>query len=154
MHTHTCTGSVRMNTTQPAKPGQPSRNDYHLLAEVCVGGDLGGSRWLGLTLQSTFTAHKVFKDAVDRQASMAQGRMLHHCKSTLSALTTRARHCVTAGDDESFVFWDARKGAKRRTFYSQEIRKRPTSRGSPIKRRIPPCVNKGRRSCRAVPFGT
>lgn len=28
--------------------------------------------------------------------------------------------CVTAGDDESFVFWDARKGVKRRTFYSKK----------------------------------
>lgn len=62
----------------------------------------------------------MFKDAVDRQASNAQGPSAPPLQINSICFDDTGETCVTAGDDESFVFWDARKGVKRRTFYSKK----------------------------------
>lgn len=52
-----------------------------------------------------FKPAKVFQDAVDHDAPGS-----HRAQVVSLAFDDAGEKCVTAGEDESFVLWDARQG--------------------------------------------
>ena len=58
--------------------------------------------------QGRFKPAKVFHDAVDHDSPNPAGS--HRAQVVSLAFDDGGEKCVTAGEDESFVLWDARQG--------------------------------------------
>ncbi|WVO13037.1 hypothetical protein L204_100646 [Cryptococcus depauperatus] len=68
---------------------------------------------------SQFQPAKRFKDAVAETTTMALNGTMKHSVTSL-CFEDAGDRVITAGDDDQFVLWDARKGKKLKTFYSKK----------------------------------
>ncbi|GFZ43382.1 hypothetical protein JCM24511_01102 [Saitozyma sp. JCM 24511] len=77
-----------------------------------------------LTKDNSFRPAKVFRDAVDANAPRVSEYYPHAAPSrpqiSSIAFDDSGDSCVTSGEDEAFIIWDARKGTKRKVFYSKK----------------------------------